>query len=151
MNRAIEKAAEIIKPFEGFSPTIYICPAGYKTFGYGTVLQSYQKIGFPINKLIAEFYLLQHIKKDALKILNSTKVDLNENQFAAILSFVYNLGFGAFQHSTLRMKLNRGDYKEAADEFLKWNKCRVNGILTPLKGLTRRRHAERHVFLSNSF
>jgi GH24 family phage-related lysozyme (muramidase) len=60
------------------------------------------------------------------------------------VSFSYNCGLGSLQSSTLRMKYNRGDYDGAADEFLKWNKA--GGKV--LRGLERRREAERALFLS---
>ena len=60
-----------------------------------------------------------------------------------MLSFTFNLGSGALQRSTLRMKLNRGEYKLAADEFLKWAKA---GGIT-LNGLMLRRKAEQSLFL----
>jgi lysozyme len=72
------------------------------------------------------------------------KVSLTENQYIALLSFVFNLGGGALQASTLRRKLNMEDYEGAAEEFKKWNKA--GGRI--VKGLTKRREAERIMFLS---
>jgi lysozyme len=91
--------------------------------------------------------LKDRIRDDKEFLDQSVFVPLNVNQEVALLSFIYNLGQGNFQSSTLRMKLNRGEYQNAADEFLRWNKARVDGILTPLKGLTNRRIAERSLFL----
>jgi GH24 family phage-related lysozyme (muramidase) len=71
-------------------------------------------------------------------------VPLNQNQFDALVSFVFNLGSGALQCSTLRRRLNAGAYLEAADEFPKW----VYAGGRKLKGLVRRREAERILFLS---
>jgi len=68
----------------------------------------------------------------------------SQPQFDAIVSLAFNIGLGNLQASTLRMKYNRGDYAGAADEFLKWRKS--NGVV--LKGLERRREAERALFLS---
>lgn len=70
-------------------------------------------------------------------------VQLTQNQFDALVSFAYNLGLGTFQRSTLRKKLNRGDYEGAANELLKYNKAAGK----VLRGLTRRRQAERALFL----
>jgi GH24 family phage-related lysozyme (muramidase) len=67
-----------------------------------------------------------------------------DRQLDALVSFSYNCGLGSLQSSTLRMKFNRGDYSGAADEFLKWNKA--GGKV--LRGLERRREAERALFLS---
>lgn len=71
------------------------------------------------------------------------KVPLTENQFSALVSLVYNIGSGNFQTSTLRMKLNRGEYDEAAGEFWKWRRSTLGQILP---GLVRRREAERELF-----
>ena len=72
------------------------------------------------------------------------KTPLTENQFSALTSFTFNVGAGAFQRSTLRMKLNRGEYQNAADEFPKW---RIAGGQI-VSGLVRHRKAERTLFLT---
>ena len=69
-------------------------------------------------------------------------VPLTQNQFDALVSLTYNIGSGAFNNSTL-LKLNKGDYQGAADQFLVWNKA--DGKV--MKGLVRRREAERALFL----
>ena len=66
----------------------------------------------------------------------------NQSHFDALVSFAFNLGLGALQSSTLRMKYNRGDVQGAADEILKWNKA--GGKV--LQGLVKRRAAERALF-----
>lgn len=72
------------------------------------------------------------------------KVDLNQNQFDALVCFAYNVGLGSFKKSTLLKKLNAGDYLGASNEFEKWNKA--GGKV--LKGLTARRLDEKSLFLS---
>jgi lysozyme len=74
-------------------------------------------------------------------------LNLNQNQFDSCLSFIYNVGIGAFTKSTLRKKilLNPND-PTIKDEFMKWNKATVGGKLTVLKGLTRRRTAEAELY-----
>lgn len=71
-------------------------------------------------------------------------VSLSQSQFDALVSFAYNVGIGAFRSSTLLRKLNAGDYQGAADQFLLWDKN--DGKV--MRGLTRRRQAERALFLS---
>ncbi len=72
------------------------------------------------------------------------KTALTENQYSALTSFTFNVGAGALQRSTLRMKLNRGEYQGAADEFPKW-KLANKRILADL---IRRRAAERSLFMA---
>jgi GH24 family phage-related lysozyme (muramidase) len=72
---------------------------------------------------------------------------MNENQLSAVISFVYNVGIGAYHDSTLLKLLNQGDVQDAADQFMKWNKAGGQ----PLKGLTNRRSAERDLFLKPAF
>ncbi|WP_312069487.1 lysozyme, partial [Acinetobacter sp.] len=74
---------------------------------------------------------------------NLVKVPLSQNQFDALVSLTYNIGSTAFKNSTLLKKLNAKDYAGAADQFLRWNK----GGGKVLKGLVRRREAERALFL----
>ena len=80
-------------------------------------------------------------ENDVLKLV---KMKLSQNQFDALVSFAYNVGSRALSTSTLLKKLNAGDIKGAADEFLRWNKA--GGKV--LNGLPRRREAERALFLS---
>lgn len=80
-------------------------------------------------------------ENDVLKVV---RVKLTQGQFDALVSFTYNLGARSLSTSTLLRKLNAGDYAGAADEFLRWNKA--GGKV--LNGLTRRREAERALFLS---
>ena len=73
------------------------------------------------------------------------RVPLTDNQFAALVSFAYNVGLGALAGSTLLRKLNAGDYQGAADQLPRWKK----GGGRVLPGLVRRRAAERELFLSD--
>ncbi len=138
-----EKAIELIKRFEGFSPVPYLCPAGWLTIGYGHVIREGERWDEPITEEMAERLLLIDLQRYSRAIQRLILVPLNENQFGALLSFTYNLGSGALQRSSLRQKLNRGEYLEAADEFPKW--CWAGG--RKLRGLLRRRLAERELFL----
>lgn len=91
------------------------------------------------------------LKQDLIAIANRVRqfvnVDVTTFQFGALCSFVYNLGIGNFKSSTLLKKLNREDYKGAANEFLKWNKA--GGKV--LRGLTLRRQAEKTLFETGKF
>ena len=103
----------------------------------------------------AENLLKQDLKLFESKLnysLEHDKIELNQNQFDACISFIFNLGFSAFIFSTLYKKLKAGDFDGASDEFLKWVYITktVNGekVKLRLKGLEQRRKAERDLFLS---
>jgi len=136
----------LIKEFEGFRATAYLCPAGVWTIGYGTTKMNGKNI-HPSAKITteeADVLLEEDLKKFEDGINRCVSVELTQKQFDAIASFVYNLGIGSLQKSTLLKKLNAGLIDEAADEFLKWDKSKGER----LPGLTRRRKAERELFLS---
>ena len=79
------------------------------------------------------------------------KQAMNDAQFGALLALVFNIGAANFGASTLLRKLNAGDAQGAADQFMAWDKARVNGVLQALAGLTRRRKAERAMFLGQDW
>ena len=141
MGRTTDNGIELIKQFEGFSERVYICPAGYSTIGYGHVVRSNESFN-EISEQEAEELLRRDLYKYEKAVLRFISVPLDDNQFDALISFTYNLGSGALQRSTLRAKLNRGDYEGAANEFSKW--CMANG--RKLKGLLLRRIKERELF-----
>ena len=71
----------------------------------------------------------------------------NQNQFDAIVSFTYNFGVGAFERSTLRKKLNKGDILGASQEFERWVFVTEGGVKKKLLGLVKRRKEEQDLFL----
>lgn len=133
----------LIKSFEGLSLIPYQDVIGVWTQGYGST-GGISNDSMPITEAEA----VEMLKKDLVVAENAIarliKVELSQNQFDSLCSFVFNLGSGSLQRSTLRMKLNREDYDGAANEFLKWNKA--GGKI--YAGLTRRRVAERELFIS---
>lgn len=135
----------IIKEFEGFRATAYLCPAGVWTVGYGTTRISGKlvKKGTKVTTEEADVLLEEDLKTFEDGVNRLVSVELTQNQFDALVSFVYNLGVGSLQKSTLLKRVNAGLFEEAADEFLKWDKA--NGKKLP--GLTRRRKAECELFL----
>ena len=143
-----QKCIDLIKQFEGFFPDAYLCPASVPTIGFGTIkYQNGNKVhlGEKITMQQAEDELMYELKKICMVF----KPNLNQNQFDALVSFAYNLGTGALLNSTLykKVKANPNDVS-IRDEFMKWNKARVNGKLKELKGLTRRRKAEADLYFS---
>lgn len=156
---------DLIKHFEslhdgdlsqiGLQPKM--CPAGIWTEGYGhAMIYNGKPLSGSKNKELA--YKLHTVKDeiDAEKLLaddlipreqevsKAVVVQLTQHQFDALISFDYNLGIGNLKSSTLLKKVNANLIQDAANEFLKWNKCKGK----VLKGLTLRREAERTLFLS---
>lgn len=144
-----QNGLELIKKYESFKSNPYLCPAKKPTIGYGS---TYYEDGTKVtlnDKPITEdrsSQLLEFIaNRDFGSVVNeSVKVELNQNQFDALVSFAYNVGNHNFNTSTLLRFLNQGNYKEASNQLLKWN--RAKGVV--LNGLTTRRKAERDLFLS---
>lgn len=140
----------LIKKSEGFRSKPYIDPVGIPTIGYGTIqYPNGRKVSMsdpPISEAKATKYLKRDVRSREAAVIAMVKVPLNVNQFSALVSFVYNVGIGALQSSTLLKKLNAGNYNGAAGEFKKWNKGTINGQLVALPGLTIRRAAERKLF-----
>lgn len=136
------KGIPIIKQYEGLKLEAYLCPAGTPTIGYGHTRGV--KLGQKISAAQAEVFLDHDYEEaeDAVKRLIT--VPLTDNQLGALTSFVFNLGEGRLLGSTLRRKLNSGDYKGAATEFDKW----VYSGGKKLNGLIARRAAERKLFES---
>ncbi|MDW8136260.1 MAG: lysozyme [Thermodesulfobacterium sp.] len=140
-----EKCLELVKKFEGFSPKIYVCPAGYPTIGYGHVVTPEEREKFKngITEEEAEELLRQDLLKFAKAIKPLIKVPIHPYMFDALLSFTFNVGVYAFKASTLRRKVNAKEWQEAADQFLRW----VYAGGRKLPGLVRRRQEERKLFL----
>ena len=144
---ASQNCINLIKMFEGYKPKAYLCPASVVTIGFGSTMYTDGrkiKLGDTINEQQANELLMWELKNKSIALHG---LNLNQNQFDSCLSFIYNLGIGAFTKSTLRKKIliNSND-TTIKDEFLKWNKARVNGELMELKGLTRRRIAEADLY-----
>lgn len=142
---------DLIINFEGFSGKPYLCPAGIPTIGFGsTRYPDGTKVTLSDQEVTKEeaLSILRGTLESFEKTVNTlVKPKLTQNQFDALVSFVYNVGSGNFSSSTLLVKLNQGKYLEAANEFLKWNKAGGK----PLSGLIRRRAAERELFLKEDY
>lgn len=142
-----EKGIRLIKQFEGCKLTAYQDSVGVWTIGYGWTQPVDGKpirAGMTIKQETAERLLKTGLVSYESDVSRLVKVGLTQGQFDALVSFTYNLGAQSLSTSTLLRKLNAGDYAGAADEFLRWNKA--GGKV--LNGLTRRREAERALFLS---
>jgi lysozyme len=157
------EAVELIKTFESLRLRSYRCPAGVMTIGYGStkgvsvgMVISPREALDRLSDDILEFEtqvqaalitagLVLVAKKDASAFAKASpsQMILNENQFSACVSLAYNIGIEAFRKSTLVKYLAQGKLSLAADQFLVWNKSKGK----VLAGLTKRRIAERSLFL----
>jgi len=135
-----QACVDLVKEFEGFRPTAYLCPAGVWTIGYGTTENV--DPGDEVTEQEAEEMLMDDLLEASKAIDDLVDVELTQQQYDALTSFVYNVGRDAFRNSTMLRLLNAGDYDGAAKQFPRWNK----GGGRVLAGLTRRRRAERQVF-----
>ncbi|MEO0549446.1 MAG: lysozyme [Pseudomonadota bacterium] len=143
---------EMIKDFEGWSATAYDDPSGYCTVGYGHLiaLRKCESIDLgEFSKAITKergHRLLELDTRIARKAVEDlVDVSLNDAQFSALSSFVYNVGESNFSNSTLLLLLNQSDYSAASAEFPKW----VYSKKVVLTGLVTRRGCERHKYDSN--
>lgn len=154
--RTTADGLKIIRDFEGFVGKAYLCPAGVLTIGYGhTSAAGLPKVtkGMLMNRSEAEKVLradVDRFEDQIERLIGGAKVNVVEpHEFDAMVSLAFNIGVGAFSGSTVLKRYLRGDKRGAADAFLAWNKATVNGKKQALAGLTRRRQAERSLFLGD--
>lgn len=130
----------LIKDFEGLERVAYRDIADVWTIGYGHTETA--RPGMTITEDEADALLRKDLETREQAILSMVSAPINQMIFDALVSFVYNVGETAFRGSTARKRLNAGDYEGAAEALTWWNKARVNGALTIVEGLTRRRARE---------
>ena len=152
-------AIQMIKHHEGVRTKPYRCPALLWTVGVGHVIDpSHTAVKYEERKSLpipdgwdrsltmgeVDAILAQDLARFERGVARLCPAALgNQGIFDALVSFSFNVGLGNLQRSGLRMKTNRGDFDEAADEFLKWTKAA--GRVLP--GLVKRRNDERAMFL----
>lgn len=148
--KVTQDAFDLIKQFEGFRSQAYPDPAtggAPWTIGYGTTAAAGVGItprrGMVISQDEAEVFLWRAVQGIASALPSMLTREATDDQFGAIVSFCYNVGLVNFANSSVRRRFNAGDFHGAADAFLLWNKA--GGKVMP--GLTRRRRAERAMFL----
>jgi lysozyme len=134
---------EFIKAHESLVLNAYQCPAGVWTIGWGHTRTA--KPGMVVTRVQAERLLVQDLRT-AEEAVNEVKVPLTRKQFDALVSFVFNVGVGAFKKSTLLRLLNQGKYEAVPAQLARWNKA--NGKV--LNGLVRRRKEEAAMWLEGS-
>lgn len=129
---------ELIRRFEGCSLTLYKDSAGLDTVGVGHKLRATESFPEGITEATAEYLLRCDVGSAALAVNHFVRVQLNQNQFDALVCFTFNLGSGTLHQSTLLKLINSGDFDSVPDE---WSKsCHAGGKVLP--GLVARRAAE---------
>ncbi|MGL4648912.1 MAG: lysozyme [Caldilineaceae bacterium] len=142
---AMNLVADIVAHFEGFRADAYLCPAGVYTMGYGTTRGADGKPvrpGMRVSEADARALLMRDLAGAARAVETLVSVPLADHERAALISFVYNVGQGAFAASTMLRLLNAGDRSGAAAQFARWNLARGK----VLRGLVARRRAEAYMF-----
>ncbi|WLT09664.1 glycoside hydrolase family protein [Bartonella apihabitans] len=141
---------EKLKQWEGLKTKAYKDSGGVWTIGYGhtaTAGEPKPRAGMVITAAEAESILLKDLMQYEAAIENNVKVELNDNQFAALVSFVYNIPLASFKKSTLLKKLNAGNYDAVPTELMKWTKAGGKKI----QGLVNRRRAEGYLWMEGAF
>ncbi len=149
------KALELV---EGSARSPYKDVAGLSTVGVGHLIMkkdvNLEKVlgsEVPSNFKLTDRQIEELLALDLVPYSNAVNkevvVDLTQNEFDALVMFVFNVGVSAFKKSSLLKKVNaKATRKEISIEFMKWNKARVGGVLQPVQGLTNRREVERQIF-----
>lgn len=136
-NNLLARCAQFTAQWEGFRDNIYADATGIPTFGFGSLHSHYPDMSFPISRETALECLRSDLKGAYRSVARMIKVPLSDNAVLALVDFVYNLGAGALQASTLRKRINRGE-SDLTAEWLKWSFAGGR----QLKGLKLRRQAE---------
>jgi len=139
--RCNDKGLAIIRKWESLRLKAYKCSADVWTIGWGHTKGVKQDDVCTIEK--ANEYFKEDLEEKELQI-NNLNLQLTDNEYSALISFIFNIGIGNFTKSTMLRLLKQNKKIEASNEFQKWNKCKGE----TLDGLTKRRRDERDLFLS---
>lgn len=141
--RTSDEGIRLIKHFEGYREKPYKCSAGFWTVGYGHLITRGAELPSSWNRTFSSGEIddllradLQRFELGVLRMLRPMQP--TQSVFDSAVSFSFNLGLGAWQRSSVRSALIRGDKKRAGEVLLKY--CRAGGKILP--GLVRRREAE---------
>ena len=130
------EGVELIKHFEGCRLEAYLCPANVWTIGYGHT--SGVREGDVIDQEAAEAYLIEDLEEFEGYVNSMVEIALKQNEFDALVAWVFNLGPGNFKESTLLNRINYGPLSDVPAQIQRWN--RSGGKV--LEGLVKRRAAE---------
>ena len=140
-----QEGLSLIKKFEGLELTAYKCAAGVWTIGYGHTKDVQE--GDEWSEAHADHMLEVELEEFEGYINDNVTVALSQNQFDALVSWVYNLGPANLKASTMLKVLNSGDYEGVPAQIKRWNKA--GGKV--LEGLIRRREAEALLFIGRDW
>ena len=140
-----DEGISLIKKFEGCRLEPYFCSGNVLTIGYGHTKDVIENMS--ITEDTAEALLKEDLKDFEEQVSNLVKVELNQNQFDALIAWTFNIGSGNLSSSTLLKKLNNSEYGEVPEQIKRWNKA--GGKV--LEGLVRRREAEALLFSGKSW
>lgn len=141
-----QEGLEHITKWEGLMLKRYVCPAGKHTIGVGHVLlpgENYQEI----TKEQALEILAKDVERFEKAVKKHITVPLNQNQFDALVSFIFNTGEGGVINTGVQKTVNSGDFASVPMKLEEWSKFRVNGVMKVNKGLLNRRKSEGQLFL----
>lgn len=143
MNAVTPEGKELIQHYESLRLMPYFDPIGVKSIGYGHVILpgEFKDSDLPLTEARADALLDRDIALKATWVAHYICVPLNDNQFSALVSLVFNAGVTPLCQ-TLGKKLNAGDYAGASQEFSRW----VYAGGKKLPGLVTRRAAEKALF-----
>ena len=139
-----QEGLSLIKKFEGCKLESYKCAAGVWTIGFGST--SGVEEGMEISQERADMLLLEDVEVFEEAVNNLVEVDLEQNQFDALVAWTFNLGSTNLKNSTLLKVLNDKNYEGVPEQIKRWNKATVDGERQVLEGLVRRREAESLLF-----
>jgi lysozyme len=148
MPRIINQAGlDLIKSFESCDLNAYQDVRGIWTIGWGHIAGVTR--GMVFTQAQADDALLTDLRgAEASAERDVGTAATTDDQFGAMVSLCFNIGAGAFAGSTVLRQHRAGAFQAAADAFLMWNKATIDGILKEVAGLTRRRNAERALYLT---
>lgn len=133
---------------EGCRLNAYLCSAGVPTIGWGETVGV--KLGMRWSQAEADERFCKELTEYADAVRAACKIQPNDNQLSAMVSLAYNIGLGGLKKSSVLRNHNKGDQAAAARSFSLWNKARVDGVLTEVRGLTLRRSREAVMYLQRS-
>lgn len=139
-----------VKHFEGLRLVPYYCPTGHLTIGYGHLCDADQEaisIGEAEEMLIEDLdYAVRH-----LMVYSPILASEPQCRIEALASWAYNLGLGAYKDSTLKKRVDAGQWDAATEEIVRWVYGTVDGEKKKLPGLVRRRAWEAQVFATGNY